>query len=85
MLTLRNAANMAATVHHADAITEVQADELLPHFCPALHRFRSTPALERGQGGLSGLRLSLGAELMLGLLILALVGAMGMLAPPASL
>ena len=51
----------------------------------ALHRFRSTPALERGQGGLSGLRLSLGAELMLGLLILALVGAMGMLAPPASL
>ena len=51
----------------------------------ALHRFRSTPALERGEGGLSGLRLSLGAELALGLLILALVGAMGMLAPPASL
>ena len=51
----------------------------------ALHRFRSTPALEAGQGGLAGLRLSLGAELALGLLILALVGAMGMLAPPASL
>lgn len=51
----------------------------------ALHRFRSTPALERGQGDLGGLRLSLGAELALGLLILALVGAMGMLAPPASL
>lgn len=51
----------------------------------ALHRFRSTPALESGEGGLSGLRLSLGAELALGLLILALVGAMGMLAPPASL
>ncbi|MND75439.1 Copper resistance protein D [compost metagenome] len=51
----------------------------------ALHRFRATPALERGQGGLGGLRLSLGAELALGLLILALVGAMGMLAPPASL
>ncbi|MFK0298492.1 copper homeostasis membrane protein CopD [Brevundimonas sp. NPDC090276] len=51
----------------------------------ALHRFRSTPALERGQGGLAGLRLSLGAELALGLLILALIGAMGMLAPPASL
>jgi putative copper resistance protein D len=51
----------------------------------ALHRFRSTPALERGEGGLAGLRLSLGAELVLGLLILALVGAMGMLAPPASL
>lgn len=49
----------------------------------ALHRFRSTPALERGEGGM-GLRLSLGAELVLGLLILALVGAMGMLAPPAS-
>jgi putative copper resistance protein D len=51
----------------------------------ALHRFSSTPALERGQGGLVGLRLSLGAELALGLLILVLVGAMGMLAPPASL
>lgn len=51
----------------------------------ALHRFRSTPALERGEGGLAWLRLSLGAELVLGLLILALVGAMGMLAPPASL
>jgi putative copper resistance protein D len=51
----------------------------------ALHRFRSTPALERGEGGLAGLRLSLGAELALGVLILALVGAMGMLAPPASL
>ena len=51
----------------------------------ALHRFRSTPALERGEGGMAGLRLSLGAELVLGLLILALVGAMGMLAPPASL
>lgn len=51
----------------------------------ALHRFRSTPALERGQGGLGGLRLSLGAELLLGALILALVGTMGMLAPPASL
>lgn len=51
----------------------------------ALHRFRSTPGLERGQGGLAGLRLSLGAELALGLLILALVGAMGILAPPASL
>lgn len=51
----------------------------------ALHRFRSTPALERGEGGLAGLRLSLGTELTLGLLILALVGAMGMLAPPASL
>ncbi|WP_431565910.1 copper homeostasis membrane protein CopD [Brevundimonas sp.] len=51
----------------------------------ALHRFRSTPALERGGGGLAGLRLSLGAELALGLLILGLVGAMGMLAPPASL
>lgn len=51
----------------------------------ALHRFRSTPALERDGGSLSGLRLSLGAELALGLLILALVGAMGMLAPPASL
>lgn len=51
----------------------------------ALHRFRSTPVLERGEGGLSGLRLSLGVELALGLLILGLVGAMGMLAPPASL
>ena len=51
----------------------------------ALHRFRSAPALERGEGGLSGLRLSLGAELALGLLVLGLVGAMGMLAPPASL
>ncbi|HUH09459.1 MAG TPA: copper homeostasis membrane protein CopD [Brevundimonas sp.] len=51
----------------------------------ALHRFRSTPALERGEGGLVGLRFSLGAELLLGVLILALVGAMGMLAPPASL
>ena len=51
----------------------------------ALHRFRSTPVLERGQGGLAGLRLSLGAELLLGVLILGLVGAMGMLAPPASL
>ena len=51
----------------------------------ALHRFRSTSALARGEGGLAGLRLSLGAELALGLVILALVGAMGMLAPPASL
>ena len=51
----------------------------------ALHRFRSTPALERGEGGLAGFRLSLAAELALGVLILALVGAMGMLAPPASL
>ncbi|WP_312782192.1 copper homeostasis membrane protein CopD [Brevundimonas sp.] len=51
----------------------------------ALHRFRSTPALERGEGGLAGLRFSLGAELALGVLILALVGMMGMLAPPASL
>ncbi|MNL00085.1 hypothetical protein D3C87_1205040 [compost metagenome] len=51
----------------------------------ALHRFRSTPVLARGEGGLAGLRLSLGVELALGLLILALVGAMGMLAPPASL
>lgn len=39
MLTLWHAANVAATVHHADAIPEVQADELLSHFRPALHRF----------------------------------------------
>ncbi|MGZ9099784.1 MAG: CopD family protein, partial [Brevundimonas sp.] len=52
----------------------------------ALHRFRLAPGLlaspERHQ---AGLRLSLGLELALGLLILGLVGLMGVLPPPAAL
>lgn len=52
----------------------------------ARHRFRLAPGLLASPGRHpAGLRVSLGLELALGLLILGLVGLMGVLPPPAAL